>query len=144
MVWLWIIVGLVYLLSRIDLIPDVVFPWGWIDDGIVLMLIYRRLARMARSGRADPGGGFDRAQRPEQEGRGDSAAGSASAGAPDPYRVLGLKPPSSPQEIRATYLKLANQYHPDKVAHLGREFQELAEKRFKEIQEAYQRLTDAH
>jgi DnaJ like chaperone protein len=31
-------------------------------------------------------------------------------------------------------------YHPDKVIHLGEEFRELAENRFKEIQKAYQEL----
>jgi DnaJ-class molecular chaperone len=35
---------------------------------------------------------------------------------------------------------LAGQYHPDKVSHLGEEFRQLAEKRFKEIQVAYQEL----
>jgi len=36
---------------------------------------------------------------------------------------------------------LANKYHPDKVDHLGEEFKKLAEKKFKDIQEAYQKLT---
>ncbi|MFW6334535.1 MAG: J domain-containing protein, partial [Desulfosalsimonas sp.] len=37
--------------------------------------------------------------------------------------------------------KLAQQYHPDKVSHLGKEFQELAARKFVEIQEAYETLT---
>ena len=31
-------------------------------------------------------------------------------------------------------------YHPDRVMHLGEEFRALADKRFKEIQQAYMEL----
>ena len=37
-------------------------------------------------------------------------------------------------------LKIVSKYHPDKVEHLGDEFKVIAEKRFKEIQQAYQEL----
>ena len=35
---------------------------------------------------------------------------------------------------------MANHYHPDKVSHLGEEFQLLAEKKFKAINEAYEKI----
>jgi len=54
--------------------------------------------------------------------------------------VLGLQKDASSKEIKQAYLRLANQYHPDKVLHLGEEFKNLAEIRFKEIQGAYQEL----
>ena len=60
-----------------------------------------------------------------------------------PYEILGVHPNASKGEIRSAYRKLANQYHPDKVHHLGEEFQQLAEIKFKAIQEAYQKLVDA-
>jgi len=47
---------------------------------------------------------------------------------------------TSLDEIKSAYRKLAAQYHPDKVNHLGDEFKTLAEKKFKEIQEAYEEL----
>jgi len=47
---------------------------------------------------------------------------------------------ASQEQIRKAYKKLAGKYHPDKVSHLGQEFQALAEKRFKDIQEAYEAL----
>jgi len=59
----------------------------------------------------------------------------------DPYDILGVSKQASASEIKNAYRKLANKYHPDKVDHLGDEFKSLAEKRFKEIQEAYQKLT---
>ncbi|MBU0768631.1 MAG: J domain-containing protein [Proteobacteria bacterium] len=58
----------------------------------------------------------------------------------DPYAVLNVPKDASPEEIKKAYRDLANKYHPDKVHHLGDEFRELAEKHFKEIEEAYREL----
>jgi DnaJ like chaperone protein len=35
---------------------------------------------------------------------------------------------------------MAGKFHPDKVHHLGEDFQELAEEKFKAINEAYQEI----
>jgi DnaJ-class molecular chaperone len=48
-----------------------------------------------------------------------------------------VKRGASKEEIKAAYKKLVAQYHPDKVQHLGKEFQELAHKKFVAIQRAY-------
>jgi len=61
---------------------------------------------------------------------------------PNPYEILGVPRKASLDEIKNAYRKLANKYHPDKVDHLGKGFKELAEKKFKNIQEAYQKLTE--
>ena len=53
-------------------------------------------------------------------------------------RVLELPPDASVEEIRDAYRRLISQYHPDKVASLGRELQELAEAKSKDIAVAYQ------
>src|SRR6056297_1608349 len=58
----------------------------------------------------------------------------------NPYAVLGLKPNANRDEIHAAYRELVQKYHPDKVSHLGEEFQEMAQKRFVEIQNAYDEL----
>ena len=60
--------------------------------------------------------------------------------AKDPYTVLNVDRDASPEEIKNSYKKLANKYHPDKVLHLGEEFKKMAEERFKEIQETYREL----
>lgn len=54
----------------------------------------------------------------------------------DYYEVLGLSKSSSKDEIKKAYRKLAKRYHPDKNKENG------AEERFKEIQEAYDILSD--
>ena len=35
---------------------------------------------------------------------------------------------------------MANKYHPDKVSHLGKEMQDIAEEKFKAVNDAYQQL----
>ena len=56
------------------------------------------------------------------------------------YKTLGVAPGASKEEIKAAYYRMAQQYHPDKVATLAPEFHELAERRMKEINDAYQQL----
>ncbi len=42
------------------------------------------------------------------------------------------------ETIKRNYKELLGKYHPDKVQHLGPEFQEMAEKKTREILEAYE------
>jgi DnaJ like chaperone protein len=75
------------------------------------------------------------------EGADRNGSPPASGSKPkDPYEVLQIPKEASQEEIKAAYKHLAGKYHPDKVLHLGEEFQSLAEERFKEIQSAYQKL----
>jgi DnaJ like chaperone protein len=53
------------------------------------------------------------------------------------YAVLGLEPGTDFAAIKKAYRKLSMQYHPDKVSHLGEEFQRVAEEKMKEINMAY-------
>jgi DnaJ like chaperone protein len=53
------------------------------------------------------------------------------------YAVLGLEPGADFATIKKAYRKLSMQYHPDKVSHLGEEFQRIAEEKMKEINQAY-------
>jgi molecular chaperone DnaJ len=54
----------------------------------------------------------------------------------DYYQVLGVPRNASDEEIKRAFRKLAFQYHPDRNKELG------AEEKFKEINEAYQVLSD--
>src|SRR5437870_8689782 len=56
----------------------------------------------------------------------------------DYYRVLGIRPSASSEEIKSSYRRLAIKYHPDK-----NQGDILAEAAFKEIAEAYDILSDA-
>ena len=57
------------------------------------------------------------------------------------YRqILGVTSEDSPATVRRKYKELLSKYHPDKVQHLGIEFQEMAEMKTKAIMEAYEFL----
>ncbi len=57
----------------------------------------------------------------------------------DYYKILGVSRDAKPEEIKKQYRKLAIKYHPDKT-HGDKQ----AEEKFKEINEAYEVLGDAH
>ncbi len=56
------------------------------------------------------------------------------------YDILKVSKDASWEEIKKSYRKLAIQYHPDKVAHLGEEYQQAAKEKFQAIQSAYERI----
>ena len=120
MKWIWIILALVYLLSPYDLIPGLSAA-GWLDDIFVLFLLYRYLARFNRMRQAGL----------PPLGNQQHTTGDRSREAPEeqpahrtPYDILGVGPTATTEEIKAAYRRLVNQYHPDKVSHLGEEFQQ--------------------
>ncbi len=77
------------------------------------------------------------------QGEGEAAQGperdSSTAGS-DPHAVLAVRRGASQEEIQEAYRARMREYHPDKVAHLGRDLQELAHHKTLEIQRAYERL----
>jgi DnaJ like chaperone protein len=56
------------------------------------------------------------------------------------YKILEIDPSVSDQEIKKAYRSMAARFHPDKVQHLGPDFQKMAEDKFKAINEAYQHI----
>ena len=58
------------------------------------------------------------------------------------YRVLNCTAENSDQEIKASYKKLVKDFHPDTIVSKGlpEEFTEFATNRFREIQEAYEKI----
>jgi DnaJ-domain-containing protein 1 len=127
----WLI-ALLYFINPYDLVPDFALGPGYIDDFAVLGLAFWWASRIRRAYQA-------RSNRSSSSGQEQTAPPEEEAES-DPYSILGIQPGASKEEIRAAYKKLASQYHPDKVQHLGEEFQELAHKKFVAIQKAYDAL----
>ena len=57
----------------------------------------------------------------------------------DPYRVLGVSPSASDDEIKKAYRDLARKYHPDNYH--DNPLADLAQEKMKEINEAYDTIT---
>lgn len=53
----------------------------------------------------------------------------------DPYKVLGVDPSASDEEIKKAYRNLSRKYHPD--SNVNSAHPEVAEAKFKEVQQAY-------
>ena len=56
------------------------------------------------------------------------------------YKILEISKSAGVDEIKSAYRKMAKKYHPDKVRHLGKEHQEGAEEKFRQVQQAYEQL----
>ena len=59
-----------------------------------------------------------------------------------PYRILEIDKTANEEEVKKAFRKMANKYHPDKVSHLGKEMQDLAEEKFKAVNDAYQQIKE--
>jgi uncharacterized membrane protein YkvA (DUF1232 family) len=140
------LIPILYAICPYDLLPDFFPGLGWIDDLILLGALYwyhfyyRPAKAKAKYENAYRQGGQGRQNKTYNENQ-NNAQKDERFSRHDPYDILGVSRHASEGEIKNAYRKLANKYHPDKVDHLGEEFKELAEKKFKDIQEAYQKLT---
>ena len=145
-----IILALLYALSPYDLLPDFMIGWGWLDDLVVLGLLARYLYRQKKKREA-----FQNYYQHQRNAHDNDRNKSNNAKGPyghkdsgefshvgDPYKILGIDRSASQEDIKRAYRSLAGKYHPDKVEHLGEEFKELAENRFKDIQRAWDELRD--
>jgi len=145
---LLIILAVLYILSPFDILPDWVIGLGWLDDAVILGFLLRYFYNRKKnreafqkyyqnSNNTDNGG--NRTAGHDQSGR--SSPGANSSSSPwDPYQILGIERGASQEKIKKAFRQLAGKYHPDKVEYLGDEFRALAERRFKEIQRAYEEL----
>ncbi len=57
----------------------------------------------------------------------------------DPYKILGVSPNASDEQIKAAYRELAKKYHPDNYA--GNPLSDLAEEKMQEINRAYDEIS---
>lgn len=60
----------------------------------------------------------------------------------DPYKVLGVAPTASEDEIKKAYRQLSRKYHPDSNMNKSQREKEIAEEKFKEVQQAYEDIID--
>jgi uncharacterized membrane protein YkvA (DUF1232 family) len=150
---IFVVILILYIINPFDISPDAIPILGWIDDILLMGVLFYYL----RKGRLP---GFllrfsnlfktkkhyyrnheNTDSRKDDEKDSNSKPESETQIDNDPYEILKIKPGASMEEIHTAYRKVAQAYHPDKVSHLGKEFQELAQKKFIKINEAYEKLT---
>jgi DnaJ-domain-containing protein 1 len=114
---------------------------GWLDDLLVIGFLLWYMTRQT-AGRSpwDVFRGRMRGRRTPPPGAPSPEDLAADFSRMDPYTLLDVSPTASPDEIKTAYKRAVARYHPDKVAHLGKEFQELAHKKLLAIQHAYETL----
>ena len=147
-----IIFALAYFISPIDIIPDYLIPYlGWIDDtfviGVIIYLIrYGKLPYFSgKKGRflnifSNLFNSYKNQSANSTQAGSRSENNNSNEIDKDPYEILGVEKNATKKEIQTAYKKKVQQYHPDKVSHLGEELQKVANEKFIEIKSAYDRL----
>lgn len=59
------------------------------------------------------------------------------------YKVLGIEPTATDDEVKAAYRQMALKHHPDRVSTLGEDVRKAAEKKFQEINDAKEKIYKA-
>ena len=143
---IWVLL-ILYLLSPFDLVPDVFPVLGWLDDLIAMVSAYWYMARWRQrasshttTGGASGRNGRESASHDSDRGQAWERQADPTASDANPWDVLQVTPDALAQEIAAAYKAQLLKYHPDRVAHLGDEFQRLAHRKTLEIQQAYTKL----
>jgi uncharacterized membrane protein YkvA (DUF1232 family) len=154
-----VLFGLAYLISPVDIIPDLLVPYvGWIDDSLVIFAIFHLIRHgelpwflfkkkreekdyESRGNQAGTSRNNNPGQAPyKNNGKRDNTQSGSGNGGPcfkSAHEILGVPANATWEEIQTSYKEKIKQYHPDKVSHLGEEFSHLANKKFLEIQKAY-------
>lgn len=70
----------------------------------------------------------------------DSSINSVPPDKRSPFQILGVATDASEEEITLAFRKLAQMYHPDKVAGLAPEYRQIAEQKMTEINSAYEEI----
>jgi len=138
------ILWLIYFIFPFDLFPDTLPGIGWIEDFLILAFGYwmwRKKGGSSSTNESDPFAwyreGAGAGSREEYDNHADYRRYSEAR---DPYKILCIERTATLKQIKHAYRLQANRYHPDKVSHLGEEFQRLANQKFQDIQWAYSEL----
>lgn len=99
---------------------------------IIFLIVFYLILRAFRSFLSQPAKGSENSEKTNSGGNEPIW---------DPYRVLGVSPGASKDEIKKAYHQALIQYHPDKVEHLGVELKRLAAEKTHSINKAYRELT---
>lgn len=128
---LMLVLAVIYFIVPYDFIPDHWGRPGRLDDLLFIFIIiylnfFKPLVDELLANRKKAGA---------------SSSGSATKGkSDDPFEILDLPQSASIEDIRHAYHEKIRQYHPDLVAKMGPEIQEVARKQTQRLNFAYETL----
>ena len=94
------------------------------------------------SGSSGYGGGYSGGGYYDQSG-GSSYTPRSGPSLDDCYKILGVSPNATDEEVKKAYRIAAMKHHPDKVSHLGEDVRKKAEETFAKVNEAYDKIKAA-
>jgi DnaJ like chaperone protein len=56
------------------------------------------------------------------------------------YKILEIERSATDEDLKKAYRRMAMKYHPDKVSHLGDDFQKAANEKFQRVNQAYENI----
>ena len=56
------------------------------------------------------------------------------------FKILEIERTATDTELKKAYRRMAMKYHPDKVSHLGEDFQNAAKEKFQKVNQAYENI----
>lgn len=56
------------------------------------------------------------------------------------YKILEIETTATDEDVKKAYRRMAMKYHPDKVSHLGEDFQKAAHEKFQSVNKAYENI----
>ena len=107
----------------------------WLMRFVLYSLMFMGTLWLVRRLRGHMSSSFNDAGSPTADNGDDAEAGRTQS--LDPWEVLHVEPGASPEAIEAAYKAQLLKYHPDRVSHLGDEFQQLAHRKTLAIRQAY-------
>ncbi len=75
-----------------------------------------------------------------RQGGGSSSSTANEMTLDDAYKILGVNPTATDDEVKTAYRKMALKHHPDRVATLGDDVRKASERKFKEIGQAKDKI----
>ena len=131
--YLWLILIAVYIISPFDAHP--LFMDDLIAAGVLFYLLYKNAKQKKQ--RQQYNNYYSRSQSSNQSQQNKTAESTGPITLDEAYRLLGVNPGASLDEISKSYRERMSKSHPDKVSHLSEELQEKAEELTLKLNEAF-------
>ena len=129
--YIWIILLVIYIISPFDAHP--LFMDDLIASGVLFYVLYKNAKQKKQQNFRDY---FRQSQAGHQSRQEGTSASQGPLTLENAYRLLGVGPDSSLDEITRAFREKMAKSHPDKVSHLSEELQERAKEITLKLNEA--------